>query len=152
MSNLRNKIIRLAHENPSLRKDLLPLLKEGKKATQNKEANWSNIVTIFENRDQFRMTIGAENMFTDGENSLDYLLKNSLPRVEKSLYLPIVNALQNNPDIALYRLPQFRTLKGSVKRKSIIIGWTISGSKPEDMDLGSYLKGLGIRSNWDFNK
>ena len=32
MSSLRNKIIRLAHENPKLRKDLLPLLK--------KEANY----------------------------------------------------------------------------------------------------------------
>tara|TARA_B100000212_G_scaffold318168_2_gene274383 strand:- start:306 stop:1019 length:714 start_codon:yes stop_codon:yes gene_type:complete len=30
MSNLRNKIIRLAHENPELRKDLLPLLKEAR--------------------------------------------------------------------------------------------------------------------------
>lgn len=29
MSNLRAKIIRLAHENPELRNDLLPLLKEG---------------------------------------------------------------------------------------------------------------------------
>jgi len=29
MSNLRNKIIRLAHQKPELRKDLLPLLKEG---------------------------------------------------------------------------------------------------------------------------
>ena len=29
MSDLRNRIIRLAHSNPSLRKDLLPLLKEG---------------------------------------------------------------------------------------------------------------------------
>ena len=29
MSNLRAKIIRLAHENPELRSDLLPLLKEG---------------------------------------------------------------------------------------------------------------------------
>lgn len=28
MSNLRNKIIRLAHENPELRKDLLPLIKQ----------------------------------------------------------------------------------------------------------------------------
>ena len=28
MSNLRNKLIRLAHEKPELRKDLLPLLKE----------------------------------------------------------------------------------------------------------------------------
>ena len=28
MSNLRNKLIRLAHQNPELRKDLLPLLKE----------------------------------------------------------------------------------------------------------------------------
>ena len=32
MSNLRNKIIRLAHENPELRKDLLPLLKVEKTA------------------------------------------------------------------------------------------------------------------------
>ena len=30
MSSLRNKVIRLAHENPELRKDLLPLLKEAK--------------------------------------------------------------------------------------------------------------------------
>ena len=28
MSNLRNKLIRLAHANPSLREDLLPLIKE----------------------------------------------------------------------------------------------------------------------------
>ena len=28
MNNLREKVIRLAHENPELRKDLLPLLKE----------------------------------------------------------------------------------------------------------------------------
>jgi len=28
--NLRNKIIRLAHQNPELRKDLLPLLKEAR--------------------------------------------------------------------------------------------------------------------------
>tara|TARA_X000000950_G_scaffold200081_2_gene240882 strand:- start:6265 stop:6675 length:411 start_codon:yes stop_codon:yes gene_type:complete len=32
MNNLRNKIIRLAHENPELRKDLLPLLKAEKTA------------------------------------------------------------------------------------------------------------------------
>ena len=30
MSNLRNKLIRLAHSNPELRKDLLPLLTEKK--------------------------------------------------------------------------------------------------------------------------
>lgn len=30
MSNLREKVIRLAHEKPELRKDLLPLLKEAK--------------------------------------------------------------------------------------------------------------------------
>lgn len=30
MSNLRNKVIRLAHQNTELRKDLLPLLKEAK--------------------------------------------------------------------------------------------------------------------------
>lgn len=33
MSNLRNKIIRLAHENPELRSDLLPLLQQAKVAS-----------------------------------------------------------------------------------------------------------------------
>lgn len=37
MTNLRNKLIRLAHQNPSLRADLLPLLKEAK---QEKSAGW----------------------------------------------------------------------------------------------------------------
>ena len=37
MRNLRDKIIRLAHANPELRADLLPLLKEGKEFTNKKE-------------------------------------------------------------------------------------------------------------------
>lgn len=142
--DLRDKIIRLAHARPELRKDLLPLV-----ASHSKKANWWNLVSLYENRDQFRMTIGAEQGFNDGESSLDYILKQSLPRVEKNVYKPIIKALQEHPDIQLYNLPRFRTIKGSTKRKSIIIGWTISGMKPEKMDLGAFLKGLGINTNWD---
>ena len=145
MSDLRNKLIRLAKENPELRKDLLPLV-----ASHSKKANWWNLVSLYESRDQFRMTIGAEQGFSDGENSLDYIFKRSLPRVQKDVYKPIIKALQEHPDIQLYfEDPRFRTIKGSTKRKSIIIGWTVSGAKPASMDLGAYLQGLGINSNWD---
>lgn len=34
MSDLRNKVIRLAHSNPELRKDLLPLLKQAAKSSK----------------------------------------------------------------------------------------------------------------------
>ena len=46
MSNLRNKIIRLAHENPELRKELLPLLKEAgaHRKTSTKTASAQRVV------------------------------------------------------------------------------------------------------------
>ena len=39
MSDLRNKLIRLAHQNPALRADLLPLLKQAKKVSSEREAS-----------------------------------------------------------------------------------------------------------------
>ena len=53
MSDLRKKLIRLAHSNPELRADLLPLLKEadlGKNAASVKEARYNGL-----NRGQKRM-------------------------------------------------------------------------------------------------
>lgn len=142
--SMRDKIIRLAHANPNLRKDLLPLV-----ASHSKTANWWNLVVLSEGRGQFRMTIGAEQNFSDGESSLDAILERSLPRLKKDVYDPIVKALQEHPEIQLYRIPTFKTIMGSTKRKSIIIGWTLSGSISEEINLMSFLKGLGISTYWD---
>lgn len=59
MSNLRNKLIRLAHARPEIRKDILPLLgktadKKDKKAGLDKGIFWEYVGTDYDNEIAYR--------------------------------------------------------------------------------------------------
>ena len=67
MSNLRNKVIRLAYQNPSLRKDLLPLVK----VSANYSGNYDSTMDFIETHSLSKDFVAS--VFGDWwENSGDY--------------------------------------------------------------------------------
>jgi len=119
--------------------------KSNRRASMSKKANWWNTTIVFDYGTDFRLHIGAEQSFSAGSSSLDRILSNSMPRVKKETYEPILELLSNNPDIGIYRPSSFDELHMDSRRKSVILGWSLSGVKPRDMDLAAYLKSNGIK-------
>ena len=133
----KQEMAKLANEIESIKRTL--------KADMSKKANWWNTTIVFDHGTDFRLHIGAEQSFSSGSSSLNYILSNSMPRVKRETYEPILELLSNNPDIGLYKPSSFDELHMDGKRKSVILGWSLSGVKPQSMDLASYLKSNGIK-------
>lgn len=119
--------------------------KSNRRASMSKKANWWNTTIVFDYGTDFRLHIGAEQSFSSGSSSLNYILSNSMPRVKRETYEPIIDLLLSNSDIGLYKPSSFDELHMDSKRKSVILGWSLSGVKPRNMDLYDYLKSNGIK-------
>lgn len=118
MSNLRNKIIRLAHEKPELRKHLLPLLKEGTYDEVWREEPVPNIDVKAFAKDIIKFANRFDLMKEKGRNSLvvfhpptiqdkypeklEFVLNPKLPHIEVYLgdeYKPYQMGLEGIPMI-----------------------------------------------------
>ena len=78
MSNLRNKLIRLAHSNPELRNDLLPLLTEKKGYEERHLVKISkNIANMFADQLQKDLGVSVNAQYNDqiGENEYEFLIQ-----------------------------------------------------------------------------
>ena len=129
MSNLRNKIIRLAHQNPNLRPHLLPLIKEASSIAEVRNVIESAIL---------RRIDGFIQNYTGDDSLLGDYLKDNVKGVQ--LWGPVEEQLGANPKIEAYYKANFKR-----NMKALAKAWKGNNSAQWDMSFAQSKLFKGVR-------
>lgn len=129
MSNLRNKVIRLAHQNPNLRQHLLPLIKEA--------SSMADVRKVFEGLVLAKID-GVLQNHKGGQESLGDYLKSNLKGV--NLWGSVTRASESEPKIEAY-------LKANFKRNMKALAQALKGNNSAQWQMSFAQSGMfkGVR-------